>query len=252
MWAILVQIGIGLGMWGIGWLSKVNPRRAPESTDSLPKMLTTGEPGMPTPLLFGTVRVAPLVVWTGFEELINNEPGSSTVTPAGFKPVYRVVDLFCVLGSTSWDEGGDPWFAWRNANPPELRAIYVGEKRVEFNPPLLHGESRYVRVERGGPGAGGVFVADIEFYDGRANQKVYNYPSGPQTGFEKALIKKALAETGEHPFDHTPHWRHQVCVAVLMDRDVISFGEHGCLGEANAPVDIEFEVSVAGPQPVGA
>lgn len=227
---IAIQLGIGVGLWAVNKyiLSDDDdpPTKPPPSGLKLPRAGV----GTLIPLVYGTYRIdQPVIVWAG-NHAVTPE---TSATPS----TYRI-DLLLGLGIPASDIHTN----WRATDPPQLVAIVVNGKRHEFSPWLAHGDRQAVVLDLGGRGAGGLFNADIEFFDGRPDQVITG-----ATGIDAAMDNANLGIPIDP--DLVPGYAHQMLAAVLTSNGAIGTGT-GSVGEASNLVSIAFEVRALGPEPI--
>lgn len=227
---IAIQLGIGVGLWAVNKYilsdDEEPPTKPPPSGLKLPRAGV----GTLLPLVYGTYRIdQPVIVWAG-NHAVTPE---TSATPS----TYRI-DLLLGLGIPASDVHTN----WRALDPPQLVAIIVNGHRHEFSPWLSHGQRQSVVINLGGRGAGGLFNADIEFFDGRVGQVITG-----STGIDAAMDNANLG-IPINP-DLVPGYEHQMLAAVLTSNGAIGTGT-GSVGEATNLVSIAFEVRALGPEPI--
>lgn len=254
---IAAQLAIGLAAWGIGKLLE-----DPARTRSERKTFRTPEVGVGTslPYVYGNVLVEnPVWIWFKNER----RQAISATYPNGF----RYADMMLSLGIPMSDAGD----TWRTNSPPRLTAIVVnGVRKVLVDVDTLtegitHGRRAFVDIDLsnggGGWGAGGAFIAMIEFFDGRSDQVIVDDANYIGRAFTLAdpsiglpLLPSAIAGFAAKK----PAYRNQMIVAISMSPDVMlpnppypsPIYEHGYMGEGTDLFSVQFELEALGTDPI--
>lgn len=232
--AIAIQLGISVGLWALNKYVLADDPEPP--TKPKPKALRLPKAGVGTmlPLTYGTYRLdTPPIVWSG-----NNAIESTGE--------HRVDLLFCAGIPCS-----EIHSAWRVANPPRLKAIWVNGNRIPLGSGgagLLHGENGFASASFGGAGNGGYLDARVVFFDGRADQVV--------TG--DLYVNRALQNANLGiPINANlvPGYAHQMIVAIITSPNAYNPSapaDFGSLGETQTLFSCGLEIDSYGPSPIQA
>jgi hypothetical protein len=224
--AIAAQLAVRTGLWLFsltrGDDKKKQPRPRPEAID-----FPLTQVGAPVPIVYGTVRIdAPLLVWFGNESVNLNTSINQNV--------YRA-DMLFVLGVPPSTIAG-------SIEVPSVRRFFYADIETDgssFGGGLSHGNQLVVN---GTISDDAVFCAVIEFYDGRSDQEITNYPSAAVAQLDKQMRDVAGIDGGE-----IPGYRHQMLLAVLATNSVITAGR---LGTTPQVKQIGAEVRARGYSPM--
>ncbi len=220
-WQLLASIGIKLGVWALNKYVLNDTRKAPRPRPEGIEFPLT-QIGSRVPIVYGTVRIdTPVLVWIG-----NQSTAFSEIDQAN----CYYADMLFVLGVPPSDILGA-------TEAPTLRKFWYGDVEVDNGVGLLHTNFRdtYLSTFATNPAE---FRALIEFFDGRDDQLVTNYPTAVadteiDDAFVRALVDRSLV----------PGYRNQMLAAVLCStqREV-----SGSLGDESRVSSISVEIRARG------
>ncbi|MEQ1734887.1 MAG: phage tail protein, partial [Rhodoglobus sp.] len=222
--AIGVIIGLQVGMWALNKyvLQKSNhtPKPRPDDFDFMQATI-----GAPLPYVYGTVRVDNAVMIWG---------GGQHADLVGFQFNYTTTMLI-VAGVPSWDEASAPWNNWRAINPPLLRGMWWGDKKVSglttLDFPIPHGNPDRSSFKVIGKDFSLEIFGNPEFWDGREDQDL----ADSDLDFVRSQMIAAGTDT-----TLLPAYIFQIMVGVNIIK----------MDTAQVPA-IGLEIESLGPQPIG-